>query len=234
MDLWSNLRIGTVDLRVPASKMSSHFIKAITDTIPSTVMIPDLQDLIPTQSPALTLQQSSTPNQNWNFTDDSFWLQYHDFATLNNFTETMVQRYPDLVKRVSIGKTFEGREIFGMSIHGFKQKKDKKKKKKTKSWFFDDCEDYEGDDNEEQDNVDMDGSKMMAATSEDVDIVSSWWSRLFNTAPRRSIRKPSRPKKHPKAIVIHAAQHARGNAHLQVLFLFSIIIEHPYACNIAQ
>ncbi|KAK5815461.1 hypothetical protein F5H01DRAFT_279194, partial [Linnemannia elongata] len=154
LDLWSNLRIGTVDLRVPASKMSSHSIKAITDTIPSTVMIPNLQDLIPTQPPALTLQQSSTPNQNWNFTDDSFWLQYHDFATLNNFTETMVQQYPDLVKRVSIGKTFEGREIFGMSIHGFKQKKDKKKKKKkTKGWFFDDDEDYERDDDEEQDTI---------------------------------------------------------------------------------
>ncbi|KAG0055711.1 Carboxypeptidase A4 [Linnemannia elongata] len=211
LDLWSNLRIGTVDLRVPASKMSSIPIKAITDTIPSTVMIPNLQDLIPTQSPALTLQQSSTPNQNWNFTDDSFWLQYHDFATLNNFTETMVQQYPDLVKRVSIGKTFEGREIFGMSIHGFKQKKDKKKKKKkTKGWFFDDDEDYERDDDEEQDSVDMDGSKMMAATSlEDGDTVSSWWSWLFNAAPRQSIRKPSRPKKHPKAIVIHAGQHAR-------------------------
>lgn len=211
LDLWSNLRIGTVDLRVPASKMSSHSIKAITDTIPSTVMIPNLQDLIPTQPPALTLQQSSTPNQNWNFTDDSFWLQYHDFATLNNFTETMVQQYPDLVKRVSIGKTFEGREIFGMSIHGFKQKKDKKKKKKkTKGWFFDDDEDYERDDDEEQDSVDMDGSKMTAATSlEDGDTVSSWWSWLFNAAPRQSIRKPSRPKKHPKAIVIHAGQHAR-------------------------
>ncbi|KAG9066440.1 carbamoyl-phosphate synthase (glutamine-hydrolyzing) cpa2 [Linnemannia hyalina] len=214
LDLWSNLRIGTVDLRVPASKMSSHSIKAVTDTIPSTVMIPDLQDLIPSQSPALTLQQSSTPNQNWNFTDDSFWLQYHDFATLNNFTETMVQRYPDLVKRVSIGKTFEGREIFGMSIHGFKKKD--KKKKKSKSWFFDDDEDYEGDDDEEQDIVDMDGSKMIPVMSEkDGDIVSSWWSWLFNPAPRRFIhksKKPRKPKKHPKAIILHAGQHARGNA----------------------
>lgn len=224
-----------MDLRVPASKMSSHSIKAVTDTIPSTVMIPDLQDLIPTQSPALTLQQSSTPIQNWNFTDDSFWLQYHDFATLNNFTETMVQQYPDLVKRVSIGKTFEGREVFGMSIHGFKQKKDKKKKKKTKSWFFDDDVDYEGDNDEEQDIADRDGSMMMAATSEeDGDIVSSWWSWLFNTAPKRSIGKPSRPKKHPKAIVLHAAQHARGNAHLQFLFSFGIISAHPSAYNIVQ
>ncbi|KAK3839859.1 MAG: carboxypeptidase A2, pancreatic, isoform CRA_b [Linnemannia gamsii] len=100
-------------------------------------MIDDLQDLIPSQPPAFTrLQQQQQMNENWNFTDNSFWLQYHDFATLNNFTETMVQQYPDLVKRVSIGKTFEGREIFGMSIHGFKQKKDKKKKRKSKNWFF--------------------------------------------------------------------------------------------------
>ncbi|KAG0318468.1 carbamoyl-phosphate synthase (glutamine-hydrolyzing) cpa2 [Linnemannia gamsii] len=210
LDLWSNLRIGTVDLRVPVSMMGAPSIKTITDSIPSTVMIPDLQDLIPTQSPALTLQQSPTVNQNWNFTDDSFWMQYHDFATLNNFTETMVRQYPDLVKRVSIGKTFEGREIFGMSIHGFKQKKDKKKKKKRKSWFFsDDEDDFEGDDGNEQDNIDMDESTVSAACEADVDTVSSWWSWLFNAAPRQSIGKPSKPKKHPKAIVLHAAQHAR-------------------------
>ncbi|KAF9149589.1 carbamoyl-phosphate synthase (glutamine-hydrolyzing) cpa2 [Linnemannia schmuckeri] len=220
LDLWSNLRIGTVDLRVPASKIDTPTVKAITDAIPSTVMIPDLQDLIPTQSPALTLLERPNINENWNFTDNSFWHQYHDFATLNNFTETMVHQYPDLVKRVSIGKTFEGREIFGMSIHGFKQKKDKKdkkkKKKKSKSWFFaddeDDFEDYEGND-DEQDTIDMDESTVSVTNEKGGDIVSSWWSWLFNTTPRQSIRKPSRPKKHPKAIVLHAAQHARGYHH---------------------
>jgi hypothetical protein len=211
--------------------MGAPSIKTITDSIPSTVMIPDLQDLIPTQSPALTLQQSPTVNQNWNFTDDSFWMQYHDFATLNNFTETMVRQYPDLVKRVSIGKTFEGREIFGMSIHGFKEKKDKKKKKKKrKSWFFsDDEDDFEGDDGNEQDNIDMDESTVSAACEADVDTVSSWWSWLFNAAPRQSIGKPSKPKKHPKAIVLHAAQHARGTVKHQ-LYDFSLWVSlfvHP-------
>ncbi|KAF9903887.1 Carboxypeptidase A4 [Linnemannia zychae] len=210
LDLWSNLRIGTVDLRLPASKLNIPSIKAVTSTIPSTVMIPDLQDLIPSQSPALTLQQSTTKEYG-NYTDDSFWLQYHDFATLNNFTETMVQQYPKLVKRVSIGKTFEGREVFGMSIHGFKQKD--KKKKKRKSWFFESDDDeeesmYEDEDEEDITNIHGDDNDESSVSETNRDIVSSWWSWLFNT-PRRSIRKPSKPKKHPKAIVLHAGQHAR-------------------------
>ncbi|KAG0378759.1 Carboxypeptidase A4 [Mortierella sp. AD032] len=229
LDLWSNLRIGTVDLRLPTSKLSTPAIKAIISTIPSTVMIDDLQDLIPSQPPAFTrLQQQQQMNENWNFTDNSFWLQYHDFATLNNFTETMVQQYPDLVKRVSIGKTFEGREIFGMSIHGFKQKKDKKKKRKSKNWFFgseegdheevDYFEDSFGNyvnDNDQQDIIDIlgndydDNESSTSVSEKNGDIISSWWSWLFNSAPKRSVRKPSKPKKHPKAIVLHAAQHAR-------------------------
>ncbi|KAF9087413.1 Carboxypeptidase A4 [Mortierella sp. AD031] len=221
LDLWSNLRIGTVDLRVPVSKMDA--IKAVTDLIPSTVMIPDLQDLVPQQPPAALLKGPSSTN-NWNFTDNSFWLEYHDFATLNNFTETMVQQYPDLVKRVSIGKTFEGREIFGMSIHGFKQKKDNKDKKKhkgkgrkgKKSWFFghgDDEHEEEGEDAYvgTEDFIDINRGDDLTVSSEGKDsddMSSSLWSWLFGSH-RRSIRKPSKPKKHPKAIVLHAGQHAR-------------------------
>lgn len=127
-----------------------------------------------------------------------------------------------------------------MSIHGYKQKKDKKNNKKKKSWFFsDDEDDYEGDDSDEQDDIEMDESTVSTTNEEDCDTVSSWWSWLFNTpAPRRSIRKPSRPKKHPKAIVIHAAQHARGtvntyNAHALIFighhYYLHIRVEHHVA-----
>ncbi|KAF9919871.1 Carboxypeptidase A4 [Linnemannia zychae] len=208
LDLWSNLRIGTVDLRLPIARMDSPAIKAVTDSIPSTVMIPDLQELIPPQAPAFTTQFSINNNK-WNYTDDSFWLNYHDLATLNNFTETMVQQYPDLVKRVSIGKTYEGREVFGMSIHGFKKKKNKKEKKnKNSRWFFSEEEEEEADywtDNEDEDYQ----STTVSKYENNDDKALSWWSRLFNTIPRKPIRKPSKPKKHPKAIIIHAAQHAR-------------------------
>ncbi|KAG0256614.1 putative metallocarboxypeptidase ecm14 [Mortierella polycephala] len=189
LDLWSNLRIGNVDVRVPSDKLEAF--KAATSTIPSTVMIPNLQDLVPEHAPASLLHTKQ--QNNWNFTDNSFWHNYHDFETLNNFTEAMVQQYPDLVKRISIGHTYEGREIFGMSIHGFKPKKKKKADLSDHhSWDVDE----EEDDDEE---VDMEEKNKK---------FTSWRSWIPGHA-RRMAKKPSKPKKHPKAIIIHAGQHAR-------------------------
>ncbi|KAF9953392.1 Carboxypeptidase A4 [Mortierella alpina] len=180
LDLWSNLRIGTVDVRVPASELRT-FNSEIP--LPYTVMIPNLQDLVPEQPPSMaSLAQSS----NWNFTDDSFWLKYHDFATLNNFTETMVQQFPDLVKRTSLGKTHEGREVFGLTIHGYKRKDD------------------DDDDDEDEETIDKVYKEVKV-------IATSWWNWLTGRSSKSSAfaKKPSKPKKHPKAIVIHGGQHAR-------------------------
>lgn len=180
MDLWSNLRIGTVDVRIPSSEIDA-FKAAIP--FPSTVMIPNLQDLVPDQAPALNIQAASS----WNYTDDSFWKSYHDLATLNNFTEAMVQQFPDLVTRTSMGYTYEGREVFGMTIHGYK----KRQQMEALEEFVEEVEEL-------------------------VEEASSWWSWMFGSSSSSSssepkeLKKPSKPKKHPKAIVIHGGQHARG------------------------
>ncbi|KAG0040223.1 Carboxypeptidase A4 [Podila clonocystis] len=188
LDLWSNLRIGTVDVRVPASKMNDFKTEVWSQ---ATVMIPNLQELIPEQPPALLHTQNE-----WNFTDNAFWLGYHDMATLNNFTESMIQAYPKLVSRVPIGQTYEGREIFGMSIHGYRNKK-----KDTNFGEY-------HDEREEEERDDDDGE---AGELEEIGFaakIKSWWSWLFG--PSRDIKKkPSKPSKHPKAIIIHAGQHAR-------------------------
>ncbi|GJJ78075.1 extracellular matrix protein 14 [Entomortierella parvispora] len=207
LDLWSHLRIGSVDVRVPVQKLD--LFQSATASIPSTVMIPDLQQLVSEQtSPSLLHARQGE----WNFTDNSFWLKYHDFATLNNFTETMVQQFPDLVKRVSIGHTYEGREVFGMSIHGFKAKKDKKKKKpeksrKGRSWFADEDNEDEDQLDDEEMQDDNEGLQLGGETEFDKE-VNAWWSWLFGHS-RKSSKKPSKPKKNPKAIIIHAGQHAR-------------------------
>ncbi|KAG0065629.1 Carboxypeptidase A4 [Linnemannia elongata] len=179
LDLWSNLRIGTVDVRIPSSEIEA-FKAAIP--FPSTVMIPDLQDLVPDQAPALNIQAASS----WNYTDDSFWKNYHDLSTLNNFTETMVQQFPDLVTRTSMGFTHEGREVFGMTIHGYKKRQEMEAME-----------------------------ELVEEVEELVEEASSWWSWMFGSSSSSSssepkeLKKPSKPKKHPKAIVIHGGQHAR-------------------------
>ncbi|KAF9562216.1 Carboxypeptidase A4 [Mortierella alpina] len=184
LDLWSNLRIGTVDVRIPATELRT-FNSEIP--LPYTVMISNVQDLVPEQPPAMALR--APDNSNWNFTDDSFWQSYHDLATLNNFTETMVQQFPDLVKRTSLGKTYEGREVFGLTIHGYKRRGD------------------DDDDDDEDEDEDM-----IEKVYDDVKVIAtSWWKWLTGRSSKSSAfaKKPSKPKKHPKAIVIHGGQHAR-------------------------
>ncbi|KAF9186279.1 Carboxypeptidase A4 [Haplosporangium sp. Z 767] len=195
VDLWSNLRIGTVDVRVPASKLND-FKASISS--PSTVMIPNLQDLVPEQAPALDLMAAP---RNWNFTDDSFWLKYHDFATLNEFTEAMVKQFPKLVSRTSLGYTHEGREVFGMTIHGYKD---------------------DGDDEDENEVGLMDelrswwswlsGSKDKHKHKHKHTKLKQKLKHKHNKQKHSKSKKNGKPKKlkkHPKAIVIHGGQHAR-------------------------
>ncbi|KAG0309255.1 Carboxypeptidase A4 [Dissophora globulifera] len=206
LDLWSNLRIGTVDVRVSASMLDA-FKEAVP--LPSTVMIPNVQALIPEQAPAFNSLNAEP--KGWNFTDDSFWLNYHDLATLNNFTETMVQQFPHLVRRTSIGLTHEGREVFGMTIHGYKNEDDKDDPDEDDDEDEDD--DDEEDDEDKEEDVDLE-ELLNEVREELVEEAHSWWSWLIGSSktdkkPHALSKKPSKPKKHPKAIVIHGGQHAR-------------------------
>ncbi|KAG0018122.1 Carboxypeptidase A4 [Podila clonocystis] len=180
-DLWSNLRVGTVDVRVPSESVETF--QSLVH-MPTTVMIPNVQDLVPDQTQLLRTQSQGQ----WNYTDDSFWANYHDLATLNNFTETMISEYPDLVTRVSMGHTFEGREVFGMSIHGGHKRSGL----------------VEGDEDKEDDEeIDLE------------EMIESWWSWLFGSTKKpkhnkmASDHKKKNKDKKKKAIVIHGGQHAR-------------------------
>ncbi|KAI8603738.1 hypothetical protein EDD21DRAFT_368218 [Dissophora ornata] len=191
LDLWSNLRIGTVDVRIPASGLDA-FKAAIP--FPSTVMIANVQDLVPEQAPAFNALNNNNNAQGWNFTNNTFWSSYHDLATLNNFTEAMVEQFPDLVSRTSLGRTYEGREVFGMTIHGYKRNAKAKR------------------DDDDDDNEDVDFEELIEEVRSELgEEARSWWSWLFgsSSSEKHSFKKPSKPKKHPKAIVIHGGQHAR-------------------------
>lgn len=211
LDLWSNLRIGHVDVRVPASELEA-FKAAVP--LASTVMISNVQDLVPEQAPA-TLRQNLHQTQ-WNFTDDSFWQEYHDFATLNSFTEAMVAQFPKLVTRTSIGHTHEGREIFGLTIHGYDRETDPEDGDNDDD-DDDKDEDKHKDDDDDQDSDDeLDLEDLMEDIAKKVGTsVRSWWSWLVGSSSSKpkTLKNPSKPKKHPKAILFHGGQHARGKTH---------------------
>ncbi|KAG0237769.1 hypothetical protein B0O80DRAFT_434388 [Mortierella sp. GBAus27b] len=202
LDLWSDLRIGTVHVHVPASELKGFETLV---GLPFDVMIPNLQDLVPEQAPAI-LRQTMQPTR-WNYTDDSFWSEYHDFDTLNKFTEAMVAQFPKLVTRTSIGHTHEGREIFGMTIHGYKDSE-------PEDGDNDGDEDNDvGDDDDQDSDDELDLEDLMEDIAKEMRTkVRSWWSWLVgsSSSPKtKSLKRPSKPKKHPKAILFHGGQHAR-------------------------
>ncbi|KAI8924129.1 hypothetical protein BC831DRAFT_436652 [Entophlyctis helioformis] len=46
-----------------------------------------------------------------------YFTKYHDIKDIREYYDALVTKYPDLVEPFSIGKTYEGREIFGIHIH---------------------------------------------------------------------------------------------------------------------
>lgn len=49
------------------------------------------------------------------------WNRYHDLKQMEQFYKDLVKAYPNLVKYESIGKSYEGRDIFVLSITDFKE-----------------------------------------------------------------------------------------------------------------
>lgn len=55
------------------------------------------------------------------------WDRYHDYAQITQFGKDLVKAYPYLVKMESIGKSFEGRDIWVLTITDFKTGEEKNK-----------------------------------------------------------------------------------------------------------
>lgn len=55
------------------------------------------------------------------------WDRYHDYAQITQFGKDLVKAYPNLVKMESIGKSFEGRDIWVLTLTDFKTGEEKNK-----------------------------------------------------------------------------------------------------------
>lgn len=60
---------------------------------------------------------AGTPN---NPKVDATWNHYYDYQGITELTEQIAKAHPDLVKRSSIGKSYEGREMWILTISNFK------------------------------------------------------------------------------------------------------------------
>lgn len=51
---------------------------------------------------------------------EATWNHYYDYQGITELTERLAKAHPDLIKRSSIGKSFEGREMWMLTVSNFK------------------------------------------------------------------------------------------------------------------
>lgn len=120
LDPWTSLRLGLVQLRIPPTFPPSSLERALS--LPVTVVHHDVQSLIDSvplsvATPAAPPGKLGHPSK-----DMSFFQGYHTWDEITNFTRSLAVKYSDIVELISVGETFEGREILGVRIFGGKKK----------------------------------------------------------------------------------------------------------------
>jgi len=100
LDLWAE-HPNWADVQVPANLREN--VDALG--LPYTVLIDDLQNLINLER--LSIQRAA---------DDPFFSAFRTLDEFDSFLDTLAKQYPDLVTKITIGKTVEGRAINGIRI----------------------------------------------------------------------------------------------------------------------
>jgi carboxypeptidase A1 len=75
-------------------------------------MIPNVQQLVDGQEEANNALEGAIQNGPY----PAFFNQYHNLTDLNNYAAGLVEQYPNLAKMVSIGKSYQGRDINAIII----------------------------------------------------------------------------------------------------------------------
>ena len=105
-DVWSHrIDVGAgADFRIPPDALGDLDASGLRYS----VLIPDLQSAIETERRAIEGMADNAP-----------WFEnYHTYDEIKTYYNDLVALRPDLVERLSIGTSLEGREIFGIRITG--------------------------------------------------------------------------------------------------------------------
>ncbi|KAL1924418.1 uncharacterized protein VTP21DRAFT_7453 [Calcarisporiella thermophila] len=118
LDTWTELKVGNVDIRVPP-EFKDAVRKAIVS--PTVVKIADLEQTIINSKKEPEMQIQSTAVQE--IPNIDFFKDYHTYDELSSFVRKLNKDHPNITELVSAGKTYEGRDMFGLRIKGKNAKK---------------------------------------------------------------------------------------------------------------
>ncbi|XP_042324841.1 carboxypeptidase A1-like [Sceloporus undulatus] len=96
-----------VDLRVPFQSLQAVKVLLESKGIPYTIMIEDLQDLLDREKETMLLSRKSERS-----TGKFSFSSYHTIEEIYSWMDDFVAENPDLVSKIQIGKSYEGRPIY--------------------------------------------------------------------------------------------------------------------------
>ncbi|KAJ3053216.1 corticosteroid- binding protein [Rhizophlyctis rosea] len=122
VDIWANSpTLHYMDIRVEPENVKS--VRAAIDALspaPSvSILIDDVQSLIEKENIKHALMDDDSDNQQVlgdSSSSKDYFTSYHKIEEIQHFYDSLQKQYPDLVKPVEVGKTYEGRVIKGIEI----------------------------------------------------------------------------------------------------------------------
>jgi murein tripeptide amidase MpaA len=90
-----------------------YFTQHLPPSTSHEIFIDNVQSLIDQQ---VKISAANVRNQTSSGEDDSFLAHYHKYDEIIGFLKNVSDTYPDLVDLFSIGQTYEGRDIWGITI----------------------------------------------------------------------------------------------------------------------
>ncbi len=121
LDVWDRSN-GYADVRIKRTEYPLLLLAMNTDDDDKCrVQIPDLKVAIANTYPNLEHMDTSS------LMNESFFSEYQPLENVQAWMDLLVQTYPKIVSKVTIGTSFEGREISGLHV-GAKHKHERKRK----------------------------------------------------------------------------------------------------------
>ncbi|XP_018421811.1 PREDICTED: carboxypeptidase A1-like isoform X2 [Nanorana parkeri] len=97
-----------IDIRVPFYNLQDVKVYLESNNIKYSVMIQDLQYFLNAEEREM---KRSRAVENSRSTDTFNYAAYHTFDSINNFIDTLVAENPNLVSKIRIGSSYEGRPL---------------------------------------------------------------------------------------------------------------------------
>jgi len=118
IDIWADgLGLGEVDIRVEPGFQNTFINQINSYNMTADTYIENVQELIDIETKQFNNRTLYTGSKSQKEEDD-FFRSYRRLSEIQTWIRARIAQYPNLSSYFTIGKSYEGREIFGIKIQG--------------------------------------------------------------------------------------------------------------------